>query len=556
MKYLFFLNFFFYCIVVNAQVVESEPIHASLQFIKKDKKVDAKITLQYRVSSNDPLLIGNLRDYYGYPSLGKFMTELAGSKGTVVSKKNNSDSIYIIPANNEVNFTYTLAYDSATLGDNTYAPNVGEDHVHFAFCQWMLPVADRKKIFEYKIHVDKLPPGWIMYNSITGEAQDIAFKNSLYGYFSFVIGAGIFDKRSYNVHGKPLNIYISGHFDTGNDKIVSLVHKTVVYQHTLFNDFNFRFYSVAILPREGNVAGISISNMFLCHLKKDVSYQKLAWLMSHEMLHRWVGNQVFINDTTSFGLRHQWFKEGINDYLSNLALLDSKLFTKDEFVNSINNYIKNIKENPYADASEDSINKVAEAGKYGVAATKLFYYKGGLMGFIADKAFLKESKAGLHSGVKDLILRLLKNVDSIKLDEKTFFSITDSMKLPLYKLYQDHILNGSADFDLPKTIFAGSYILKKTEYAVYDPGFITMRKDNKLYASAVDISVPAYKAGIRSEMEIISSTANNRFSNAWCDCPIKMVVLINGEKKEIEYMPYGKTVEVLKYVPPGPLKGE
>lgn len=548
MKYLILLNLLFFGIVVNAQVAKGTAIHVKLQFIKKDKKAEAKITLQYHVESNDPLLIGNMRDYYGYPSLGKFITELAGSKGTVVTKKRNADSIYIVPANKEVNFTYTLAYDSAALSNNTYAPNVGEDRVHFAFCQWMLPLADRKLILDYKIKVDKLPLGWIMYNSVTGEMPEISLKNSLSGSFSFVIGAGIFYKQSYLLRGKPLNIYISGRFNAGNDRISELVHKTVNYQHTLFNDFNFKFYLVPILPKEGNVAGLSISNMFFCNLKKDVEYQKLAWLMSHEMLHRWVGNKVYINDTTSTGLRHQWFSEGIDDYLSNIILLDSKAFTKDEFVNSMNDYIKNIKENPFADASNDSIMRLASAGKYGIEAIKLAYYKGGMMGFVSDKAYLRETKTGIHSGIKDLIIRLSKDTEMVELNEKTLFSIADSMKIPLHRLYQKHILNGSADFDLPETIFGGSYTLKKTTYPVYDLGFTSQRKEGKLYASAVDISGPAYKAGIRNDMEIISSNAANRFSYAWCDCPVKIVVGINSERKTIEYMPHGKSVRVLQYV--------
>jgi predicted metalloprotease with PDZ domain len=336
------------------------------------------------------------------------MKELTGNNGTVVTRHGNTDSINIVPASGEVNFTYTLTYDSISFSDNTYAPNVGEDHLHFAFCQWMLPITEREKALEYSIHIDKLPDNWIPYSSVSGESQDILFKGSLYKSFSMIIGAGKLYKKSYSIQGNPLNVYIIGSYVLENERIAELVYKIVTYQHTWFNDFNFKFYNVAILPKEGNVAGISIPNMFLCHVKKDVEYQKLAWLMSHEMLHKWVGNQIAIKDTTSFELRHQWFKEGINDYLSYLILLDSKLFTRDEFIHSINIYIKNIKENPYADASEDSINKVVSAGKYGVAATKLPYYKGGLIGFMADKEFLKETETGLYSKVKELIIRLYK----------------------------------------------------------------------------------------------------------------------------------------------------
>jgi len=552
MKCVFLFILLFCSVFINAQIAEGTRINAKLQFIKKGKTVNVKVELQFKVISNDSLLIGNLRDYYGFPSLGKFMTELTGYNGTVVKKRGNADSINIAPFNNEVNFTYTLGYDSATFSDATYAPNVGENHVHFAFCQWMLPLTEKNKVLEYSIQVDNLPENWLLYSSVAGEAHDISFKGSLSEFFSATIGAGVFYKKPYTLKGKPLNVYINGSFSTGNERLAELGYKIVSYQRTLFNDFQFSFYNVVLLPKEGNTAGISIPNMFLCLIKKDVDYQKLAWLMSHEMLHRWIGNQITIKDTTSFGLRHQWFKEGINDYLSYLVLLDSKLFTRDEFINSINSYIRNIKENPYSNASEDSIKKVAAAGKYGVAATKLPYYKGGLIGFIADKEFLMESETGLHSRVKDFILTLLKNGKKIEgriePNEKMFFSFADSMQLPLYNLYQKHIINGSADFDLPKKVFTGVYKLEKVKYQVYDLGFTFSEKDSKFFASSVDPYGPAYKAGIRNDMEIISSTSVNRFSNAWCDCPVNMVVLVNGERKTVDYIPRGKEVQVLQYI--------
>jgi predicted metalloprotease with PDZ domain len=109
-------------------------------------------------------------------------------------------------------------------------------------------------------------------------------------------------------------------------------------------------------------------------------------------------------------------------------------------------------------------------------------------------------------------------------------------------------MNGSIDFDLPKTVFSGAYKLKKIQYNVYDLGFTFNSKDNKLYTIAVNPLGPAHKAGIRNDMEIISSTSTGRFSNAWCDCPVKMVVLVNGERKTIEYFPKGKKVKILQYI--------
>jgi predicted metalloprotease with PDZ domain len=548
MKYVLLFILFSCCISTYGQVLEDARVDVSLQFIKKEGNVDIKVTLHYPVVSNNTLSIGNLKDYYG-SSLSQYMTEVKGDLGTVVSVNPETDSITIVPANEEVNFTYTLAYDSTTL-TSTYAPNVGKDHVHFAFCQWMLPIVPRETVLEYSIQVDRLPVGWMLYNSVNSESLNILIKGSLHTSFSMIVGAGVFYKKSYTLEKRVVNVFIAGRFDIDRERLAELVYKTVTNQHTWMNDFNFSFYNVAILPREGSVAGIAVPNMFLCYLKQEVEYRKLAWLMSHEMFHRWIGNQIVIKDTTSYRLRHQWFKEGINDYMSYLSLLDSRLFTKDDFINSINLYLKNVKENPYADASEDSINHVISAGKYGVAATKLAYYKGMLIGFIADHTLCVDPD-GVQSDVKNFILRISKESageENGEVDERRFFFLSDSMKLPLYSLFEKHIIKGGADFNLPKRVFNGDYKLKKTRYAIYDPGFRSLTKDAHLYTSVVDPSGPAYECGVRDNMEIISSTAANRFSNAWCDCPIKLVLLVDGQQKTFEYMPRGKIVDVEQYV--------
>jgi predicted metalloprotease with PDZ domain len=289
--------------------------------------------------------------------------------------------------------------------------------------------------------------------------------------------------------------------------------------------------------------------MFLCHIKKDADYTRLAWLMSHEMLHRWIGNQVFIKDTTAFGLRHQWFKEGIDDYLSYVILLESKAFTEDQFIQSINASIRNIKENPFSDASEDSMILVVGAGKYGVAATKLAYYKGGLIGFVADSAFFVASKPGVHSRIKDLVSRLRQSVTHEQaIEEQKFFSLADSMGLPLYQLYQKHIIQGRTDFTLPQTVFNGAYILKNTTYPVYDLGFTYEQRGSQLFAQGVSPTGMAYAAGLRDGMEILSTNSVNRFSNAWCDCPVQLTVIENGKEKIIKYQPYGKKVQVPQYI--------
>jgi hypothetical protein len=147
---------FFVCFNAHSQIVAGSRVDSKISFIPVDNRIDIKVAVEFPVISNEPFLIGNLRDYYGYARLGKFMTSLQGKKGTVVSRM-PTDSILIKPSDNKAAFTYTLSYDSASFSDNTYGPNVGVHHVHFAFCQWMLPLAERNVTLDYRIQIPDLP---------------------------------------------------------------------------------------------------------------------------------------------------------------------------------------------------------------------------------------------------------------------------------------------------------------------------------------------------------------------------------------------------------------
>lgn len=536
---------------LKAQILENTKVDAQINFIKKDRKVDMQVIIHFQAASDQSMAIGNFTRYYGGESSWNYLSSLDGMNGTVITKKLSADSLLIMPSNNEVNFTYTLSFDSAKLGD-TYAPNVGENHVHLAFFQWMLPLADRKMILDYNIRINKMPDNWTTYNSINCESRNISFKNSLSGSFAKIIGAGLFYKKEYTLGGHPVKVFINNNFEIGNDRIADLVYTIVSYQRSLFSDLNFDFFSVALLPKEDNIAGIAISNMFLCYMKKDVTFMKLSWLLSHEIGHEWIGGKIQLQSSTKFLNRHQWFNEGTNDYFAYKVLLKSNLYSENDFVNSVNQYLKNIRENPYSRASEDSIIKLSAEGKYGVAAVKLQYYKGMLLGFIADHSPQKELNKSSNSPVDNFILKLVQDQGNLnngtEITEEHFFHLSDSMNLPFKSLYQKHIIKGSTDFDLPQTLFQNRFHLEPVEYQVYDLGFSYSNSNRKTYAKSVDPAGPAYKGGLRDGMEIVSSNSNTRFGNAWCDCPIKIEAVLNGEQKRIEYMPRGKTVEVLQYV--------
>jgi predicted metalloprotease with PDZ domain len=551
MKYLIVFVFFFLQLGLCAQISESAVIKTSLEFLNTGKKIDAEITLSFELDSNMPFKIGNLWDYFGAKKLREYIVEVKGIKGTAISFTENRDSLYIVPVSKTASFIYTLRYDSASLSDITYAPNVGTNHVHYFFCQWMLPLVEKNKSLEYEIAVKKFPQGWKLYSSISPNPGNFKVKGSMQQLFSDAIGAGLFEERIYNLYGKKLHVYIAGKFDFSHEKASVLAYETFAQLHLFFKDSSFDFYNIVFLPRDGNIAGISVKNMFVCHLKKDVELQKLGWLMSHEMAHKWVGIKLSITDTaTSFELRHQWFKEGINDYLSYMMLFKSRQYKKEDIINTVNSYLKNLNENPYFTASEDSIQKLAAAGGYGVAAIKLPYYKGFMIGFLTDTEFWQKEMPADKSKVVELVLKLYDISKVQKNGQIPFYqllSITDSMQLPWRNYYMEYILDGSATFDLPVYLFGSSYKLSKSEYAVYDLGFKYSQKDGKYFSTQVDTLSSAYKSGVREGMQIIKSNITNRFSNAWCDCPVKMEVKYNDETKKIVYKPKGKTTEIMQY---------
>lgn len=531
-----------------SQVAPGTKVSIMLDYVISNKKPILKVTINFPVSTDSGFKIPNIKSTYSGKS-NKYVSNLMGLDGSIVNYISGGDSLIIQPKQQKVKFIYTLVYDSASIGTNTYSPSIGLNHYHLFFDQLIMPITDRNTPLVYDIDIHTLPNGWNTYNSFNGEKRKISWKSSFGSSFSKVIAAGIFFKKQFSFNGKPLNIYIVGKYGIDNILIAKRIKEIILFERKFFEDFDFDFFSVALLPREGNVAGIAIDNMFVTFVKSDVRLPKLSWLLSHEIAHQWIGRRMILNDTTSFKIRHQWFSEGITDYFSFYTLLKTRVFSESDFVEYINMYLRNIKENLYSFASEDSITKVIEQGKYGIEAVKLPYYKGMLIGLLADHNYLVNYNKN-HSRVAAFLKFLWdtnKNEDNKKIDESLFFSIADSFNIPLKNLFYKYVIKGEGVFNLPKTLFNNTYYLKHTSYQAYALGFTSFKKDGKTFIQTIDDNSPAYKAGLKTGMEIVSDNITPRFGNAWEFRLIRLKVKWDNKIYDISFLPIGKKVIVQQY---------
>jgi predicted metalloprotease with PDZ domain len=546
MKRILLLTFFVSAFIPSFSRITSgiDTFHYEVKMVPSADRTDLEVYLHYQASADSFHLLGLRRDYYGTPRIYDYLQNMKGENGTVVKPSAIKGDFQIKPnQQSRVQLRYKMSYDPEKVQDATYSPNTNSTYFHAAICQWMLTLPSHLENAIYHITIE-YPAGWTLYSSAAFDKREFFISGPFNQIFSTVIGASRNTQKTYWVNGRPLRVFISGTYSIPKAEILAAIHKIFVGQRKWFNDFEFPFFTVTILPREDNVAGIRINNMFLCHLKKEVTKLQLLNLVSHEMFHVWLGGKISVKRKEDYAHRSHWFTEGYNDYFARRLLLDMQLISQKQFVTEINNLLKLTEENPYKNYNYSQLKNLADSGKYGTPATKLQYYRGAIMALNADYELGKENKS-----LKQLIRQLhsyAKTKGFEPVPENELFDFMKKGGLDMEADFEKYIIRGESIEPLPKAMGPG-YTVKTLLLPKFYLGF-KVGQNNLI--DSVDQKGPAYKAGIRKGMLYTNSENTNLFSNAWDPAqPAKITVQENGAEREIRYHPKGEMIAVKQYVP-------
>jgi predicted metalloprotease with PDZ domain len=533
------------------QGTQTEISHYRIKAIPLSDPTNLEISLNYKTAKNEPLTVKLPVDCYGTPKLARFVISFTGQSGTLVKNgKDDSERIVQPNAQGEIYLKYTLAFDPQALANNTYSPNVGNGYFHLAGCQWMLQTGSREEKRLHIIEMIDAPKDWVFYSSLSANPARFEGIASYSDLQITAFGGGNQGFSQFLIKGKPVSVFVRGKFTIPQTEILKSVRDIVTMQRQRFNDFDQPFYHVVILPKEGNVAGVRIDNLFVSFFKSDVTRNQLYGLLSHEMLHNWLTTNLIKPPEGETTLRYQWFYEGFTDYFSRKILLDAGRLTRQRFAELINRDIINIADNPHKEATYKDIVEATETGKFAQAFNKLAYYRGALIALNWDAKIRATNKGKSLGNLIEEVYRLALASGSI--DEPTFFALVQ----------KNYAIDAKADFERyilrgePITVAADAlgndYKLRDSSSPSFDPGFLLSQSQQAKKISGVTTDSAAYRAGLRNNMELVRVENYNRFSNAW-DPSSPMIVVVKEQNKErkISFLPHGTAHKLLLFEPTG-----
>lgn len=167
-----------------------------------------------------------------------------------------------------------------------------------------------------------------------------------------------------------------------------------------WNDYSDPCFSLVLQPflyTDHNVSGVAFSNGFIGKYTADtIVNDQRVYTISHEIGHHWVGHRLEMD------IKHQWFGEGFNDYITFLTLYGAGLISSDGFESRMNEVSKAHYGSPVRFTPNDSVfANYWKMGDY----NKLPYRRGSLFAFYLDnqiQLFSKQKKS-----LRNLMLALL-----------------------------------------------------------------------------------------------------------------------------------------------------
>lgn len=519
------------------------PIRYELRIVPRADRTDLAIEARFAAGTDQRMTVGLPEDSeYGTSGLFRFVSGIEGIGGTTVSSGKDSSERVVAPGTDgTVGLRYVLSFGPGVFGDATYAPNVGNGHIHLAGAQWLLRIGSASESHRFEVAFRDIPGGWHPYSSLGADPARLVVTATRKELGRSVVGAVTETNRQFTAGGKPVSVFIQGKYAQSHDSIVDAVRRIVTAQRALFGEAD-DYFTVVILPRVGNVAGVATSHNFTCFLKDDVAAQQMYWLLAHEMMHTWMTRGRVALGPDSSGaetfVTNQWFIEGVNDFLARRMMADVGLLTADGFADLINRDIINLAENPNRAKPLVQVMADANSGLFGVAYTKMSYYRGAL---IALKWESDMRAARRREALAAVVQRVL--AEAGRHDSHLSWDAFHELLAPYGINARGDIKRFVTDarpMQVPPGALGAEFELAPMEIPAFDPGFSVAETARSRVVTGVVVGGPAHQAGVRNGMPYVGTENGNRFSNAWDpEKPMRVTVRLDGALRVIAFMPRG-----------------
>ena len=524
-----------------------------------EHRINLEISVQFKMKKNDSIAVRLISDYYGTPDIYKYITSFIGKNGTnVIMGEEEQERIVRPNSKGDISLAYTISYDPKKLEGSAFGPVIHQDYFSVAGCQWLLHIGDDEQKRKFLIKLRDTPKDWITHSSIGRNAKKLKIYASYNELISARIGGGGKSHQFY-VKKKPVLIVVKGNFDIPTQNIFSAVERIVKLQRSWFKDYDQPFYQVVINERDDVIAGTALKNQFVCFVGSTTSQNDLNIILAHEMFHNWLPHRIEIFHKAgekvtagNYQADYEWISEGFTTYFAKKMLLDEGLISASDFVELVNEEIIDIEDSflkttPYPELASAKKNK-----NYTWRHKKLAYWRGALIAFKWESQL---QNAPEKRSLSDFIRALYKYASGKngKISERDFFDFSKNFGIDAIGDFEKYIIKGEPIL-LEKELFAGinrKFKLTEVDFQTFDPGFDFIETERVKKIVGLKKGSPAYRAGLRDGMKYVKSRGTFR-NKGWSEeRPMITTVIVNGETKSIEFVPYGVTIKLQQIIPKG-----
>lgn len=286
---------------------------------------------------------------------------------------------------------------------NHYMATIGRQYFHFlGETFFVYPDWDANSEFTFKLSWNKFPAKWNLANSFGVNQKYQEVKLPLWKFRHTIFTGGNFHLIKRTIRNNPVYIAFKGNYTFPVEQFVDMIQTILLEERTFWNDFNFPFFLVTVLPIGGDndQGGTGRVNSFSLFLSEDRQLDyRMKRLLAHEIFHTWLGEKINLAGPESL---LYWFSEGFSDYYARLILLRAGLITLEDYIDEYNNVLKQYAKSPVRNTKNESIS---EGFWNDGELNRLPYLRGDILAHKINYAIIKNS--GARKNLDDLMRDLL-----------------------------------------------------------------------------------------------------------------------------------------------------
>ena len=259
-------------------------------------------------------------------------------------------------------------------------------------------------------------------------------------------------------------IAIRGEWPFSTDEFATLIEQIFTSQRDFWNDYEFPYYLVSVIPidTKNSTGGTALTNTFSLFLgdtrfSKDEYLKHLAWLISHEHFHTWIGHKISSSEPEG---SMYWFSEGFTEYYAVKLNHKNGIISQNDYVDHINKILTNYFSSPVHNASNDTIVKDFWTDP---SIAQLPYDRGFALAFYLDTKIQSESEGlSLDNFMYDLLELTNRTGKPFSLDDLSNLLTSYIGQEELYAI--KNFINGGKSIPVFHDALGSDYSLKWEDY--------------------------------------------------------------------------------------------